>query len=142
MTTRAIVSGLLALLLAGCANTAAEEEDQPAVGASAPAYVELTDERYAEIQALMPAEGDWNPIRLQGIPKEERVAFYVKSYGDETVKTWVEYAHEKLTRSEDSRPTPEQNAKLEPFLTRPKTRENVFQFMMLLTDEQIEAIDA
>jgi len=103
-------------------------------------YVILTKEKFAEIEAEMNKQDDWSPILIEGYPKNELVAFYIQSYEDSTIATWVDWAYKKIHSFEYTKPEPHQERKLQKSKLLPRTRENTHAFMMLLTTKQIEAI--
>ncbi len=103
-------------------------------------YLELTDAKFKEIEAEMYKQDDWNPIRIEGYSKEELVAFYIKSYGDESISNWMEFAYKKMHRFEESKPTQEQEKEFKRLMELEHNRENTFYFMMHMTPEQIETV--
>ena len=103
-------------------------------------YIILSTEKYAEIEAEMDKQDDWAPILIEGFPKNELVAFYVQSYKESIILSWVDYAYKKIHTYEISKPEPQQERKLQKSKTLPRTRENMHGFMMLLTIKQIEVI--
>ena len=103
-------------------------------------YVVLTPEKFAEIKAEMEKQDDWSPILIQGYPKNELVAFYIQSYDESTILTWVDYAYNKVHSFDKTKPDSHQERKMQKSKLLPRTKENMHGFMMLLTIEQIEAI--
>ena len=88
----------------------------------------------------MNKQDDWCPILIEGYPKNELVAFYIQSYEESTILTWVDFAYKKIHSYEKIKPQPQQERKLQKSKTLPRTAENMHGFMMLMTTEQIEAI--
>ena len=103
-------------------------------------YVVLSTEKFAEIEAKMNLQDDWNPIRIEGYSKAELVAFYIQSYSDETIAIWADFAYKKIHSFEDTVPSDDQKITLKKILELPKTAENAHRFMMNMTIEQIEAV--
>ena len=103
-------------------------------------YVVLTPEKFAEIKAEMEKQDDWSPILIQGYPKNELVAFYIQSYDESTILTWVDYAYNNIHGSENTKSDAHQERKMQKSKLLPRTKENMHAFMMLLTTEQIEVI--
>ena len=103
-------------------------------------YVVLTPEKFAEIKAEMEKQDDWTPILIEGFPKNELVAFYIQSYDESTILTWVDYAYNKVHSFDKTKPDSHQERKMQKSKLLPRTKENMHGFMMLLTIEQIEAI--
>lgn len=66
------------------------------------------DEKSAEIEAKVHLQEDRSPIIIEGYSKAELVAFYIQSYSDETIATWVDFAYKKMHRFEESKPSEEQ----------------------------------
>ena len=103
-------------------------------------YVILSTEKFSAIKVEMEKQDDWSPILIEGFPKNELVAFYIQSYEDSTILTWVDYAYNKIHSSENTKPDAHQERKMQKSKLLPRTKENMHAFMMLLTTEQIEAI--
>jgi len=103
-------------------------------------YVFLSPEKFAEIKTEMEKQDDWSPILIEGYPKNELVAFYIQSYADSTILTWVDYAYNKIHSSENTKPDAHQERKMQKSKLLPRTKENMHGFMMLMTTEQIEAV--
>lgn len=101
-------------------------------------YIILTDEKFKEIESKMELQDDWNPIIIKGYSKAELVAFYVQTYSDETIATWVDFAYKKILNFENI--SPEQDAAFQKVLGLPRSKENAHRFMMLMTTEQIETV--
>lgn len=103
-------------------------------------YVVLTPEKFAEIKAENEKEEDRSPILIEGYPKNELVAFYIQSYDESTILTWVDYAYNKVHSFDKTKPDSHQERKMQKSKLLPRTKENMHRFMMLLTIEQIQAI--
>ena len=103
-------------------------------------YVILSSEKFAAIKAEMEKQADWSPILIEGFPKNELVAFYIQSYEDSTILSWVDLAYKKIHSFENTKPEAHQERKMQKSKLLPRTRENMHAFMMLLTTEQIEVI--
>jgi hypothetical protein len=103
-------------------------------------YVILSPEKFAEIKAEMEKQDDWSPILIEGFPKNELVAFYIQSYADSTILTWVDYAYNKIHSSENTKPDAHQERKMQKSKLLPRTKENMHGFMMIMTTEQIEVV--
>ena len=103
-------------------------------------YVFLSPEKFAEIKTEMEKQDDWSPILIQGYPKNELVAFYIQSYDESTILTWVDYAYNKVHSFDKTKPDSHQERKMQKSKLLPRTKENMHGFMMLLTIEQIEAM--
>ncbi len=82
----------------------------------------------------------WSPIKIEGYKKAELVAFYMQSYNEKTISTWVDFAYKKMQKFEKSKPTKEQIIEFEKIIKLPRTKENAFNFMMLMTKIQIETV--
>ena len=103
-------------------------------------YVILSPEKFTKIKAEMEKQDDWSPILIDGYSKNELVAFYIQSYADSTILTWVDYAYNKIHSSENTKPDAHQERKMQKSKLLPRTKENMHEFMMLMSIEQIEAI--
>ena len=103
-------------------------------------YIVLSPEKFAAIKAEMEKQDDWSPILIEGYPKNELVAFYIQSYSDSTILTWVDFAYNKIHSFENTKPDAHQERKMQKSKLLPRTKENMHQFMMLMTTEQIEAV--
>ena len=103
-------------------------------------YVILSSEKFVEIKAEMEKQDDWSPILIEGYPKNELVAFYIQSYADSTILTWVDFAYNKIHSFENTKPDAHQERKMQKSKLLPRTKENMHGFMMLMTTEQIEAV--
>ena len=103
-------------------------------------YVVLSAEKFAEIKAEMEKQDDWSPILIEGYPKNELVAFYIQSYDESTILTWVDFAYNKIHSFDKIKPDPHQERKMQKSKLLPRTKENMHGFMMIMTTEQIEAI--
>ena len=78
-------------------------------------YVVLSAEKFAEIKAEMEKQDDWSPILIEGYPKNELVAFYIQSYDESTILTWVDFAYNKIQSLEKLKPdcaSRKENAKI------------------------------
>jgi len=103
-------------------------------------YVILSPEKFAKIKAEMEKQDDWSPILIDGYSKNELVAFYIQSYADSTILTWVDFAYNKIHSFDKIKPDPHQERKMQKSKLLPRTKENMHGFMMLMTTEQIEAV--
>ena len=103
-------------------------------------YVILSSEKFTEIKAEMEKQDDWSPILIEGYPKNELVAFYIQSYDESTILTWVDFAYNKIHSFDKIKPDPHQERKMQKSKLLPRTKENMHGFMMIMTTEQIEAI--
>jgi len=103
-------------------------------------YIILSPEKFSAIKVEMEKQNDWSPILIKGYPKNELVAFYIQSYTDSTILTWVDFAYNKIHSFEKSKPDSHQERKMQKSKLLPRTRENMHGFMMLMTTEQIEAV--
>lgn len=103
-------------------------------------YIEISKEKFAEIEAKMNKQPFWSPIKIEGYKKAELVAFYMQSYNEKTISTWVDFAYKKMQKFEKSKPTKEQIIEFEKIIKLPRTKENAFNFMMLMTKIQIETV--
>jgi len=103
-------------------------------------YHVLSDKKFKEIEAKVYEQDDWSPIILEGYSKSELVCFYIQSYSDETISTWADWAYKKIHNFEQSKPTSQQERTFQRIKTLPRTRENVYEFMMEMTTVQIETV--
>ncbi len=103
-------------------------------------YVILSPEQYKVIEDKMFKQEDWIPILIEGHTKAELVAFYVQSYSENTIATWVDKAYEKMHKYQTSKPSEEQDAEFKKILDLPRTAKNMHGFMMIMTAEQIETV--
>jgi len=133
---------LLSLFLIGASalfsNQVIAQETSPTIEQES--YRVLSEEKFKEIEAKVYAQDDWSPIILEGYSKSELVCFYIQSYSDDTIATWVDWAHKKIHNFEESKPTSHQERKFQKIKTLPRTRENVYDFMMEMTTVQIETV--
>ena len=103
-------------------------------------FVPLTKERFTEIEKLN-EEQDWcPPILIKGVERNELIAFYIKSYSDETISSWVDWAFKKMNSFKESIPSAEQVIEFEKIMKLPRNRENTFLFMSEMTDVQFETV--
>ena len=103
-------------------------------------YIILSPEKFSAIKAEMEKQNDRSPILIKGYPKNELVAFYIQSYTDSTILTWVDFAYNKIHSFENTKPDAHQERKMQKSKLLPRTKENMHQFMMLMTTEQIQAV--
>lgn len=103
-------------------------------------YVILSPEQYKVIEDKMFKQEDWIPILIEGHTKAELVAFYVQSYSENTIATWVDKAYEKMHKYQTSKPSEEQDVEFKKILDLPRTAKNMHGFMMIMTAEQIETV--
>ena len=103
-------------------------------------YIILTPEKFSAIKVDMEKQNDGSPILLKGYPKNELVAFYIQSYTDSTILTWLDFAYNKIHSFENTKPDAHQERKMQKSKLLPRTKENMHQFMMLMTTEQIQAV--
>ena len=103
-------------------------------------YVVLSEAEFKAIEADLEQQQDYIPILIEGYSKAELVAFYIQSYNEDILATWVDFAFEKIQNFEAVKPSAEQKEQLSAILKLPRNAENSFQFMMLMTTEQIETV--
>lgn len=103
-------------------------------------YVFLSPEKFAAIKTEMEKQDDWSPILIEGYPKNELVAFYIQSYADSTILTWVDVAYNKIHSFDKIKPDSHQERKMQKSKLLPRTKENMHAFMMIMTTEQIEVV--
>jgi hypothetical protein len=103
-------------------------------------YIILSPEKFTEIKTEMSKQDDFSPILIKGYPKNELAAFYIQSYDESTILTWVDFAYNKIHSFENTKPDSHQERKMQKSKLLPRTKENMHAFMMLMTTEQIEAI--
>ena len=80
------------------------------------------------------------PSLSKAIRKNELVAFYIQSYDESTILTWVDFAYNKIQSLEKLKPDSHQERKMQKSKLLPRTKENMHGFMMLMTTDQIEAV--
>lgn len=104
-------------------------------------YVILSTEKYNEIDAKQDLQNG-DPITIKGYTKEELVAFYIQKYSKskEIISSWVDFAFKKMHSFEESKPTAQQDIEFRKILDLPRTSENAYYFMMLMTVEQIKTV--
>jgi hypothetical protein len=100
-------------------------------------YVPFSKERFAELERALENTATGHPFSLPGLTRDAQLTFWVQSYSDTTVGGYVQWAMAKMARFDASKPTPEQEAKLKPFLALPPTRETMYQFLRLVSDKQL-----
>ncbi len=103
-------------------------------------YIVLSAEKYKEIEEKMFEMDDWIPIAIEGYSKAELVAFYIQSYSEESISTWVDFAYKKMKNSPNVKPTAQQEPEFQKILKLPRGPENTHKFMMLMTRDQIEYV--
>ena len=103
-------------------------------------YIILTPEKFSAIKVELEKQNDGSPILIKGYPKNELVAFYIQSYTDSTILTWVDFAYNKIHNVENTKPDAHQERKMQKSKLLPRTKENMHRFMMLMTTDQIEAV--
>lgn len=101
-------------------------------------YQSINTEKFEEIQKAVYDQDDWNPIVLVGYSKSELVAFYTQKYDDDSIKDWIDWAYEKM--EDYSPPSADQDIEFRKILDLPRTRENMYYFMMIMTIDQISTV--
>lgn len=103
-------------------------------------YTSLTEERFNQIEDLLSEQPELIPIKIEEVPRGELIKFYIKSYNDDIVSTWMEFALKKMKNAKVIDLESKQYKALKSYMTLERNRANMFQFMSSLTNEQITAI--
>lgn len=88
----------------------------------------------------MEKQATWAPIKLKGFNKKELATFYMQSYNDEIISTWVDFAYKKMKRFKLIVENSEQDKNFNKLIKLPRNFDNSFRFMMLMTKEQIRTV--
>ncbi len=103
-------------------------------------YIPLSKARFAEIEAAMDKQETWTPIDLKGFSKKELATFYMQSYNDKIISTWIDFAYKKMKKFNLIKENSEQDKNFNKLIKLPRNFDNAFRFMMLMTKEQIETV--
>jgi len=133
------LSLLFTLFLFTSKATFAQKKNNNAESSS---YLKLSDEKFKEIETkVYEMEGVIPvPILLEGYSRRELVAFYIQSYSDNILETWMDFAFNKMHKFAESKPTEEQDKLFKEIMAKGNSRENCFNFMMHMTKEQIKVV--
>ncbi len=93
------------------------------------AFQPLSKERLIAIDKL---EGEWD-----GLSKDDIIKFTIQTYPQKYIDTYMALVIKKLKNFPKVLPTNEQEKAWQKHLTGPQTRQSVYEFMMLMTKEQI-----
>ena len=103
-------------------------------------YIPLSKVRFAEIESAMEKQATWTPIDLKGFSKKELVTFYMQSYNDKIISTWVDFAYKKMKKFNLIKENSEEDKNFNKLIKLPRNFDNAFRFMMLMTKEQVETV--
>lgn len=103
-------------------------------------YIPLTEERFNQIEDLLNQKADFNPISIKDVPRNELIKFYIKSYNDEIVSTWMNFAYKKMMKAKVIEVGSTQDKSLKKIMELKQNRANMFEFMSTMTNEQITAV--
>ena len=103
-------------------------------------YIPLTEERFNEIHDLLVKFPELNPILIEQVPREERIKFYLKSYNDGIISTYMDFAYKRMVKLDQLVLGSNQEKRFLELMKLEQNRANAFQFMTIMTDEQITAV--
>lgn len=121
-------------------NGVSQEKTREAITLSQEKYTPLTDERFNQIEDLANQMEDIIPIRIQNEPREDLIKFYIQSYSDGIVNTWMGFAYKKMTKFNLIKSGSKQDELFKSLLKKEQNRANMYLFMTAMTNEQIETV--
>ncbi len=130
---------LASLICLGVNYSAQNISTQPTV-TSSHSYTPLTEERFNQIEDLLAKQIELNPIIIKDVPRGELIKFYIKSYNDDIVSTWMDFAYKKMTKAKAIEIDSIQDKSLKEIMKLKQNRANMFKFMSAMTNEQITIV--
>ncbi|MCT4580321.1 MAG: hypothetical protein N4A35_02805 [Flavobacteriales bacterium] len=121
-------------------NGIAQEKTSEVITLSQEKYVPLTEERFNQIEDIANAMEDLIPIRIKDVPREELIKFYIQSYSDAIVSSWMDFAYKKMTKFDLIKVNSKQDKTFKELMHAEQNRANMFLFMSAMTDQQIETV--
>lgn len=121
-------------------NGVAQEKTSEAITLSQEKYTPLTDERFNQIEDLANQMEDLIPIRIKDVPRDELIKFYIQSYNDKIINTWMDFAYKKMTKFNLVELGSLQDKTFKTLMESEQNRANMFKFMSTMTDKQIETV--
>lgn len=103
-------------------------------------YSALSEHRFNQIEDLLNQQAIYIPIIIKDVPRDELIKFYIQSYDDETISKWTNNAYKKMLSNKLIEIGSAQDKKLKSLMKTEQTKDNMYQFMQLLTDEQIMSV--
>ncbi len=95
-------------------------------------FVPLTKDRLSEIEQ--------QEVDFEKMSKEEIAKLIVQTYKDEWIRKEMSFAYEKIKKFPHSKPSAEQEVALSKKLTGPQNRQAVYEFLLLMTKEQLMVV--
>lgn len=95
-------------------------------------FTPLSMTRLIEIDKL---DGEW-----ESLSKDDIIKFTIQTYPQKYVNGYVQRAYAKIKKFPHTLPTPAQEQAMQKFLHMPPTHQVMYDFMQLLTKEQILTI--
>ncbi len=126
---------LMTVLLSGQAQNMVNEKQ-----AANESYVPLTEQRSNEIEDLLNKQGDDIPILIKEVPREELIKFYIGFCNDYLVSEYMGNAYKKLNKVNQIEIGSSQDKSLKKLMNSEQNRSNIFKFLTILNDKQIELI--
>jgi hypothetical protein len=103
-------------------------------------YVPLTEQRFNEIEDLLSKRKDDTPILIKEVPREELIKFYISFCNDYLVSEYMDNAYKRLTKANQIEIGSSQDKSLKRLMNSEQNRSNIFKFLTILNDKQIELI--
>lgn len=103
-------------------------------------YTPLPDSRFNHIEDLLNQQAAYIPILIKDVPKNELITFYIQSYGDNIISNWTQTAYKKLLLNKLIEVDSVQDKKLKSLMSKEQTKDIMYQFMLLMTEEQIISV--
>lgn len=103
-------------------------------------YTPLTEERFNQIEDYANELEDLIPINIQNVPREELIKFYIQSYNDRIISTWMDFAYKKMTKLNLLTKDSTQDKTFKKLMQLEQNKANMFLFMTKMTNEQIAAV--
>lgn len=103
-------------------------------------YTPLTEERYNKIEDLANEMEILIPIRIENEPREDLIKFYIQTYNDKIVSSWMDFAYKKMTKFNLIESGSVQDDTFKSLMKKEQNRANLFLFMSAMTDNQIETV--
>ncbi len=103
-------------------------------------YTPLNEERFNQIEDLANELEVLIPIKIQNVPREELIKFYIQSYNDRIISTWMDFAYKKMTKFNLITINSIQDKTFKKLMQLEQNKANMFLFMTKMTNEQIATV--
>lgn len=121
-------------------NSFAQVDNQEKTTLEKTTYTPLTEERFNQIEDHANELEDLIPINIQNVPREELIKFYIQSYNDRIISTWMDFAYKKMTKLNLLTKDSTQDKTFKKLMQLEQNKANMFLFMTKMTNEQIAAV--